>query len=74
MAAAKQGLGGNQTRGPRDDPVPVSFVIPSSGHHSLPGWVIGVPALFHSGTQLDGLAVNHERTVAMMMDGAGMLL
>ncbi len=30
-----------------------------------------VPALFHSGRHLNGLAVNHERTVDMMMEGLG---
>jgi hypothetical protein len=30
--------------------------------------------LFHSGRQLNGLAVNHERAATMMMNGAGMFL
>jgi hypothetical protein len=30
--------------------------------------------LFHFGTQLDGLAVNDESAIALMMYGAGMLL
>ena len=30
--------------------------------------------LFHSETQLNGLSVNHESAVSMMMDGAGMFL
>jgi hypothetical protein len=39
---------------------------------TLPG-ILNIK-LFHSGRQLNGLAVNHERAAAMMMDGAGMFL